>query len=81
MLQALSYNQEFQQIKGLVIGRFPAIAQVSEEYLRKSIERKPISKKIPIIANLDFGHTTPIFTFPIGGRAQIDGKKLTITGH
>ncbi len=35
-------------------------------------------KGIPIIANADFGHTTPIFTFPIGGtcnlKAEVSGK-------
>ena len=27
---------------------------------------------IPIIANVDFGHTMPIITFPIGGVAEIE---------
>ena len=29
----------------------------------------------PVIANVDFGHTTPIVTFPVGGRCRIeDGR-------
>ena len=28
-------------------------------------------KNIPIICNANFGHTQPIFTFPIGGKANI----------
>ncbi|MDO8668308.1 MAG: LD-carboxypeptidase, partial [bacterium] len=29
-------------------------------------------KAIPIIANVDFGHTTPRITFPIGGVVEIE---------
>ena len=36
------------------------------EKLRLIIESKAELKNLPIIANADFGHTTPIFTFPIG---------------
>lgn len=41
---------------------------------------------IPIVANADFGHTTPIFTFPIGGmchlKADASGDvKLVIERH
>ena len=30
---------------------------------------------IPIIINANFGHTTPIFTFPIGGYAKVKANK------
>ena len=39
---------------------------------------------IPVIAGVDFGHTTPIITFPIGGYAKLYSKdnniKLLIKG-
>ena len=35
-------------------------------------ETKKELKNIPVIINANFGHTTPIFTFPIGGYASID---------
>jgi len=28
-------------------------------------------KNMPIIANVDFGHTNPMITFPIGGTSRI----------
>jgi muramoyltetrapeptide carboxypeptidase LdcA involved in peptidoglycan recycling len=31
-------------------------------------------KNMPIIANVDFGHTMPIVTFPIGGHCALDAK-------
>jgi muramoyltetrapeptide carboxypeptidase LdcA involved in peptidoglycan recycling len=50
----------------------------------KLIKSKPELENIPVIAGADFGHTTPIMTFPIGGKAKleaIDGKiKLEIEG-
>jgi muramoyltetrapeptide carboxypeptidase LdcA involved in peptidoglycan recycling len=39
---------------------------------------------LPVLANADFGHTSPIFTFPIGGEAEIavgDSSALRITRH
>lgn len=81
MLHALSYHPEFKQIKGLVIGRFQSIANVTEEILKESIERKNFPKGAPIIANLDFGHTVPIFTFPVGGQAKIKENIVSITVH
>ena len=40
---------------------------------------------LPVIANVDFGHTTPIITFPVGGtvevRAEHSAPRLTITSH
>jgi len=38
-----------------------------------------------VIGNVDFGHTTPAFTFPVGGRIEVRADaaapRLTITRH
>lgn len=40
---------------------------------------------MPILANVDFGHTYPMITFPIGGSASLrvddDGSQLVILKH
>jgi muramoyltetrapeptide carboxypeptidase LdcA involved in peptidoglycan recycling len=40
---------------------------------------------MPVIANVDFGHTDPKVTFPIGGEAKITVKnseiKIEIINH
>jgi len=38
-------------------------------------------KNIPVIANVDFGHTDPKITLPIGGETRIkaDSKNLQIS--
>ena len=33
---------------------------------------------MPVIANVDFGHTSPILTIPLGGYAIIKDGKITL---
>ena len=74
-LQAMAQQKNFAQVKAILIGRFQKDSQVTKadlEYIVKSI---PQLKGLPIIANMDFGHTTPIATLPLGGKCTIvDGK-------
>jgi muramoyltetrapeptide carboxypeptidase LdcA involved in peptidoglycan recycling len=51
--------------KGIMIGRFQKRNTVSIEQLKIIITSKKKLKNIPIVANIDFGHTTPMATFPI----------------
>jgi len=70
-------------VKGLVIGRFQQGSQMTKAFLRQIITTKKELMKLPVIANVDFGHTLPMITFPIGGTATIiatlQGKKIIIT--
>jgi muramoyltetrapeptide carboxypeptidase LdcA involved in peptidoglycan recycling len=43
------------------------------------VKTKKELNNIPIIANADFGHTTPIFTFPIGGKVKIEATLNSAT--
>jgi muramoyltetrapeptide carboxypeptidase LdcA involved in peptidoglycan recycling len=74
----------FENVKGIVIGRCQKASEMNNEKWIKLIKSKPELENIPVIAGADFGHTTPIMTFPIGGKAKleaIDGKiKLEIEG-
>lgn len=67
-------------IKGLVFGRFQKGANMNLEKLKYILKSKKIAKSIPIIVNADFGHTHPMFTFPIGGTVKIEtvGSKVRI---
>lgn len=66
-------------LKGICIGRFSSYSNFSkkdsEEMIFKEVFR---GLNIPILYNLDFGHTDPMFTIPIGGEAIIDTKKGTL---
>jgi len=58
---------------------------MTKELLEKIIKTKKELNRIPIIANVDFGHTTPLITFPIGGKVRIFARsnriKLEIIEH
>lgn len=71
-LQSLLHLPDVGQIKGLVIGRFQQSFHMTPELLRYIISTKQELIGIPIIANVDFGHTFPSAVFPIGGRIKID---------
>lgn len=57
-------------VKAIVIGRFQSASKVSMEDIRQIIDSKNL-KNIPIVANIDFGHTQPLLTLPIGGRMSV----------
>ncbi len=71
-LQSIIHQPKFDGVKGIVIGRFQPKTGMTKELLTKIIKSKAELKNLPVIANVDFGHTTPIITFPIGGVAEIE---------
>ncbi|AKG35592.1 S66 family peptidase [Paenibacillus durus] len=70
-LQSLIHQADFNKVKGLVIGRFQQASQMTRDLLTKIIKTKKELVSIPVIADVDFGHTTPMLTFPIGGQAKL----------
>lgn len=71
MLQAIIHQPGFNNVKGIVLGRAEKNCDMNHEKWTMLIKNKPELKAIPVIADADFGHTTPIFTFPIGGIAKL----------
>lgn len=71
MLESLIQQSGFDNVKGIVLGRAEKSADMTMEKWKLMIKNKKELKNIPIIADADFGHTTPIVTFPIGGIATI----------
>ncbi len=72
--QSLIHTPQFKTVKAIVIGRAQKECGMTKEKWTKMIKNKSELKDIPVIAGADFGHTTPIFTFPIGGYAKLDAK-------
>jgi len=73
-LQSLIHQKNFDRVKGIVIGKFQLKSEVSETLLKKIIHSKQELASIPVLYNLNFGHTTPHICFPIGGFVKIDTK-------
>jgi len=84
-LRSLSFQPEFSQVRGIVLGRFAQSGGVTQANLTELIRQIPALKHLPFIANCDFGHTTPAATLPIGGRCRLHadtgGCSIVITGH
>ncbi len=70
-LQSLIHQPGFGGVKGIVIGRFEKASNVSNEHIQTIIQTKRELANIPVVANADIGHTSPMFTFPIGGRVNL----------
>lgn len=65
-------------LKGLLIGRFQRSSKVTEEQLHFILNKHPQLKNIPVLYDLDFGHTQPIITLPIGGTIRIDTNNIKL---
>ncbi len=71
-LQSLMHVPSFAAVKGIVLGRAEKECNMSQEKWMALIKNKPALGHIPVIGGADFGHTTPFFTFPIGGEVRIE---------
>jgi len=71
------------QVAGLIIGRFQGRSAVTRDHLDAMIGDIPALQGKPVLANLDFGHTMPLMTIPVGGTAQLSvGSESHLTiGH
>lgn len=75
-LHSLMLQPGFQAVKGIVIGRMQLGAKFSTTDVEKMLKSKKELSNIPIIINMDFGHTRPLLTIPIGGKCIIDNGKI-----
>jgi muramoyltetrapeptide carboxypeptidase LdcA involved in peptidoglycan recycling len=84
-LVSLLQQPGFTGVRAVIIGRFQKATGMTRELLRQIVAAKPELAGLPVIANVDFGHTTPMLTFPVGRtievRADPGNPQLTITRH
>jgi muramoyltetrapeptide carboxypeptidase LdcA involved in peptidoglycan recycling len=70
-LQSLLDQPDFEDVRGIVLGRFQRASNLDRETLSEIVRSKPELNNIPVVANASLGHTTPAFTFPIGGTGAL----------
>jgi muramoyltetrapeptide carboxypeptidase len=73
-------------VRGLAIGRFQTATRMTRDLLEHIVAVQPALAGVPVLAGIDFGHTNPMATFPIGGLAELtvaeDGpSRLTLRRH
>jgi muramoyltetrapeptide carboxypeptidase len=62
-----------QNLKGMLIGRAQPGGKVTMPDMAYTVQRLALGN-IPVIADMDFGHTAPMLTLPIGGTVRIEAK-------
>jgi muramoyltetrapeptide carboxypeptidase LdcA involved in peptidoglycan recycling len=64
-------------LRGIIIGRFQTASKVPMSTIIKIIDSKQL-KRIPVVAGVDFGHTIPMLTLPIGGLVKISSTSKSV---
>jgi muramoyltetrapeptide carboxypeptidase LdcA involved in peptidoglycan recycling len=59
-------------LRGMLVGRPLGYATAEKEQLRAVIREHTAAYGFPVVTDMDFGHTAPQLTLPIGCRARID---------
>lgn len=85
-LQAILNQPGSEKIKGILIGRFQKDTGMTRHMITKMIHTKRELKNVPVAANIDFGHTAPMATLPIGGKMSMlvkkdDNVQITVEKH
>lgn len=84
-LTSLTQQRDFEAVQALLIGRFQTQVEMTREKLEVIIAFNQKLRGLPIVANVDFGHTDPLLTIPVGGEAQVsattDGETKIVFNH
>jgi muramoyltetrapeptide carboxypeptidase LdcA involved in peptidoglycan recycling len=79
MLKNYGMQGIFDQISGLIIGRAKDYTDNEkielDENIIKIISTEFKNNKLPIVTNMDFGHTNPQWILPLGIKAEINCKE------
>ena len=65
----------FDQIAGLVIGKVNELSEAEEKLFESLILEYTAGYQFPILMGVDFGHTAPQLTLPIGIQASLDSQQ------
>lgn len=81
MLRNYGMQGIFDKISALLIGRARDYSDEEKKQLEdtvmKVVKTEFKNDKMPIVINMDFGHTDPQWILPLGVKAQIDPKNKT----
>lgn len=87
MLRALGATGALDRVAAVLLGRpggheLPVESHVDyDDALTQVLATELGRVEIPLVANLDFGHTDPSWTLPVGTPCSVDSATRTITIH
>lgn len=80
LFRQLEQTGALDEINGLLIGRIPEASGIKDDlWVGSLIEDIIEDAEYPIVAEMDFGHTNPIVTVPIGVETSISTEKELLT--
>jgi muramoyltetrapeptide carboxypeptidase LdcA involved in peptidoglycan recycling len=68
----------FGQIAGLLVARPYGMSLPQHSDFWQVVEERTRGYCFPVVGNMDFGHTSPQLTLPVGTMAEIDGEARTV---
>ncbi|MEP6853803.1 MAG: S66 peptidase family protein [bacterium] len=72
-------------LAALVIGRFQRASEIDRDGLEEILTVHPVLATVPVLANVDVGHTMPLATVPLGGQVEVHADladpRLVFTVH
>lgn len=71
--------QSYPNPRVVLFGRFPKETKMTEEIFMAILEKYPHLKTIPVMYDLDFAHTQPLFTITIGAQVTVDTENMSIS--
>lgn len=74
-IQQILNHPQGREIKGLIIGRFQRKSKMSRKKLTEMIHSKKELANLPVVGNVDCGHTVPNYTFPFGGSLRFSARE------
>lgn len=77
-LHSLMLQPGFEKVNAIIIGRIQLGTKIDNESLKEMLLKKEKINHIPVIINMDFGHTRPLFTIPIGGECSLKNGNVYI---
>jgi muramoyltetrapeptide carboxypeptidase LdcA involved in peptidoglycan recycling len=82
MLRAFAAAGALDELAALLYGRPVGPEERFGEYeeaLLKVVRDELGLTRLPVVAQMDFGHTDPIFTLPLGVMAEVDAERRIIS--
>jgi muramoyltetrapeptide carboxypeptidase LdcA involved in peptidoglycan recycling len=84
-LESLCSQVDFDGVRAVLFGRFHPMSRIDRTILAQIVHGKDAMARLPIVSDLDCGHTHPIFTFPVGGKVRVVAHSgspvLTVLEH
>ena len=70
--QLTAVLQAYPNPKAVLFGRIPTNVGMTDDLLRAIFDKHPILGRVPVVYDMDFAHTQPLFTVGIGSNVVVD---------